>query len=217
MSPVLITNHNKMFSELKKLESDYKKPIAKSPYSFKRAYVNYLTIGKKPLNKKIQKQFVDQGWQYFADEESLNLWKSIIPADIPKNVQIKSGRYFDPEIYPHFLMTMKENFSVSDEFMKYLDKMLKKIEANVITVLLIKNEKVIGAGLVAVKNEGAILFCGSIHKKYRNKKYWKVLASARQSLSAMKGAKVWITTTRVPQLLWRGDETYRISNFSKKA
>lgn len=204
-----------MFSDLKKLEINFKRPIQKSPYNYKNPYVNYLTVGKKPLNKKIVKDFLANGWQHFAGENSLNLWRSIIKTEIPKNIQIKSGRYFDKDIYPYFLETMKENFSVSDEFMKYLNKMLLTVEENIITVLLLKNEQVVGAGLVAVKNEGAYLFCGSINKRYRNKKYWKVLASARQSASAMKGAKVWITTTSVPQLLWKGDETYRISHFSK--
>lgn len=214
MSPVLITNHKNMFSDLKKLEHDYKKPIQKSPYNFKNAYVNYLTLGKAPLSKKVRQSFKEKDWLYYESEDSLNLWRSIIQTDIPKNIQIRSGRYFDPDIYPYFLETMKENFSCSDDFMKHLNKMLRTIEENIITVLLMKNNKVIGAGLVAVKNGGAFLFCGSINKKHRNKKYWKVLASARQTLSAMKGAKVWITTTKVPQLLWRGDETYRISNFS---
>ena len=111
---------------------------------------------------------------------------------------------------------MEENFSCNDVFMKGLNKMLKGIEEDVITVLLFKNNKVAGAGLVAVKNEGAYLFCGSINKSYRNKKLWKVLASARQAVSAARGAKIWITTTSTAQLLWRGDETYRISVFTKK-
>lgn len=216
MSPIYLSKTSSLKKDLAKIEKVFKKPIPKSPYSSTDPYFNILSKGKAPLDKKFISRLEKQGWVTTSRENSLNLWNNPLELKIPKGVQVKFGNYFDPNIYPHFLKTMKENFKSSDDFMKSLNKMFKTIEDELITVLLCKNDKVIGAGLVAVKNGGAYLFCGSINKAQRNKKLWNVLAAARQAVSAAKGAKVWVTTTSTPQLLWRGDETYRISIFNKK-
>lgn len=216
MTPILISKQASWDKEITKIETMFKKPILKSRFSSQTPYFNLLTQGKSPLDKKLIFKLDSLGWVTTPRENSLNLWTNLIDLKIPKGVQVKFGNYFDPQIYPHFLKTMEENFSCNEIFMKSLNKMLRTCEEDVMTILLCKNDKTLGAGLVAVKNGGAYLFCGSINKAYRNKKLWKVLAAARQAASAARGAKVWVTTTNTPQLLWRGDETYRISVFTKK-
>lgn len=216
MTPILISKHVNWEKDISKIETIFKKPIQKSRFSFSTPYFNLLTQGKAPLSKKLALKLEKQGWVTTSREFSLNVWTNLIDLKIPKDIQVKFGNYFDPQIYPHFLKTMEDNFSCDEIFMKSFNKMLRTCEKDVITVLLCKNDKILGAGLVAVKNEGAYLFCGSINKSHRNKNLWKVLAAARQAVSAAKGAKIWATTTHAPQLLWRGDETYRISVFTKK-
>ncbi len=215
MSPILITKLSHWQKDLEKVENISRISQERSKYNDKKAYFNILTNGKKKLDKDLIQRLEKLGWSTKPEDFSLNLWTSQIELNIPKGVQIKFGNYFDPDIYPHFLKTLELNFATDKSFMRIFNKMIKLIEPHVTTVLLYKNHKVIGAGLVATKNGGAYLFCGSINKAYRNKNLWKTLAAARQSVSAAKGAKSWITCTRNPHLLWRGDKTFRISVFTK--
>lgn len=216
MSPILISSQASWEKEVAKIETMFKKPIAKSQFSARNPYFNLLTNGKSPTDKKLILKLEKLGWKTTSYESSLNLWRKQIPLNIPKGVRIKIGNYFDPQIYPSFLKTMEDNFSCDNVFMKTLNKMIKTIEQDVMTILLCKNDKVLGAVVVAVKNNGAYLFCGSINNPYRNKKLWNVLNAAAQAVSAARGAKVWAYTTATPQLLWRGNETYRITVFTKK-
>ncbi|MBY0413445.1 MAG: hypothetical protein K2Q18_04740, partial [Bdellovibrionales bacterium] len=184
MSPIFITNPKIWTKDLKKIEAHFNKPIPKSKYSRKFPYFDLLTVGKKRVDPKLIRSLKAQGWNTAHKDNSLNLWRSPIPLELPKGVQVKFGNYFDKEMYPHFLKTMKINFKCDTFFMNSLNKMIKTIDQEVFTVLVYKNGKVAGAGLVSVKNSGAFLFCGSIYKAYRNKNLWKVLASARQAVSA---------------------------------
>lgn len=216
MTPIFLAKQVSWEKDLPKIESMFKKPVQKSRFNSSIPYFNLLTKGKAALDKKQISKLAKLGWTTTPLEESLNLWTKAIDLKIPKGVQIKFGNYFDPLIYPDFLKTMEDNFACDDIFMKAFNKMIKTCEEDVITILLCKNNQTIAAGLVAVKNEGAYLFCGSINKAYRNKKLWNVLTAARQAASAARGAKVWAITTSNPHLLWRGDETYRMSYFTKK-
>ncbi len=216
MSPVFITSTKGWETDLPKVEKAFKTPVPKSPYNAGLPYFNLLTKGKASVDKKLIKKLEAEGWSASDYESSLNVWRRPIPLSIPKDILIKSGNYFDPEIYSEFLKTMKDNFSSSDLFMKTLNKMLKGVQENLITVLLCHKGKTIGAVVVAVKNEGAYLFCGSINKSHRSKDLWSVLHSATQAISGARGAKIWVFTTATKQLLWRGDETYRVNIFTKK-
>lgn len=216
MTPILISNQDSLIKDIKKIETIFKKPVSKSKFNSRYPYFNFLTKGKSALNKQLVLNFAEQGWKTNDYESSLNLWRNPIDLKIPKGIQIKFGNYFDTSLYPDFLKTMEDNFSCDDVFMKTFNKMIKQIERDIISVLLYKDEQVVGAVLVAVKNGGAYLMCGSINKQFRKKKLWNVLLSAAQNISAGKGAKIWVYSTGTPELLWRGDETYRITVFVKK-
>lgn len=217
MTPILISNQKSWEKDLSKLETMFKMPVAKSPFNAKYPYFNLLTNSKSPLDKKIISKLQEHGWSPNDYESSFNVWRNPILLEIPTGIQIKVGNYFDKTIYPDFLKTMEENFLCDEVFMKTFNKMMKTIQKNVICVLLCKNDKVVGAVLVAVKNNGAYLMCGSINKTYRKKNLWNVLLAAAQSVSAGKGAKTWVYITSAPELLWRGDETYRNTVFMKKS
>ena len=217
MTPVFVTNPNSLHEDVDKIKSMFNRPNLKSKYNATYPYFNLLTKGKKPVDKKLILKLEKQGWTTRQDEASYNFWKKQIDLKIPKGYQVKVGNYFDTAMYSGFLKTMEKNFLVDALFMKTFNKMLKTIDENVLTIHLCKNDKVVGAGLVATKNGGAYLFCGSIHKSHRKKNLWKVLVAARQAASAAKGAKVWITLTSAPELLWRGDETFRNTVFFKKS
>lgn len=216
MSPILISSQKSWQKDLTKIETMFKKPVAKSPFNAKYPYFNLLTNSKTPLNKKITSKLLENGWSKTNFESSLNVWRNPIKLEIPIGIQIKVGNYFDKTIYPGFLKTMEDNFSCDQVFMKTFNKTIKTIQKDVLSVLLCKDDKVIGAVLVAVKNDGAYLMCGSINKAYRKKNLWNVLLAAAQSVSAGKGAKIWVYSTSAPQLLWRGDKTYRNSVFVKR-
>ena len=215
MSPIFINQSKNYENALLHLDSHFKKTSKKSPYN-SSPYFNLLASGKGKLSPAVIRSFRLQVWQLDNVVSSLNLWNYALELKIPKEFHLRVGHYFDPQIYPHFLNAMKTNFKSSDQFMLYLNKMIKGIE-NETRVVLIFNDRgtCVAAGLVSTKNEGAFIFCGSIHKRYRGRNLWKVLVAARQMISAEQGAKVWITTTRVPQLLWRGDQTFRIHIFKK--
>lgn len=214
MSPIYITSQKNWEKDLAKVVANFKNPYKKSPLNAAAPYFNLTTNDSTAVDKKLILKLEKLGWHTTNIDYSLNLWTKPLELKIPKGIQIKVGNYFDPLIYPHFLKTMEDNFAIDDTFMKYFNKMLKTIEQDVMTVMLCKNEKVIGAVVVAVKNESACLLCGSINKEFRKKKLWNVLNAATQGISAAKGAKVWIYTTAQPELLWRGDETYRTTVFT---
>ncbi|MEA9356276.1 hypothetical protein SHI21_08685 [Bacteriovorax sp. PP10] len=216
MTPVMISNQKSWEKDIPKIETMFKKPVSKSPFNAKYPYFNLLTKGNAPVDKKIILKLKNEGWSTNVHESSLNFWRNPINLEIPKGIQVKIGNYFDKSIYPGFLKTMEDNFSCDDVFMKTFNKMMKNVEKDVLSVLICKNDKVLGAVLIAVKNSGAYLMCGSINKAYRKKNLWNVLLASAQSASVGKGAKFWVYSTNAPQLLWRGDETYRNTVFIKK-
>jgi hypothetical protein len=215
MSPIILNQSKNWKKSLDNLELHFKNHSKKSPYD-SSPYFNLIAKGKKSLPTETLKILRQHGWEPMAVKSSLNIWNHPLDLKLPRGIHIRTGSYFDAQLYPHFLKAMQKNFKASKEFMLHLNKMMKTIESNVTTVLLYSESgSCVGAGLVATKNNAAFLFCGSVNKPYRGRKLWKVLVAARQMISSSQGAKSWITTTRISQLLWQGEDTYRIHIFNK--
>jgi hypothetical protein len=215
MSPIFLNPSKNWKKSLINLETYFERTKNKSLYD-SPPYFNLLSKGKSKLPTEIIPTFSKCGWKLNTKETSLNFWRFPLALALPKGIHLRIGNYFDREIYPHFLKAMQDNFECDRQFMSYLNKMIKGVEHDTSTTLLFNHRgSCIGAGLVATKNNSAFLYCGSINRSYRGKNLWKTLVAARQMVSGSRGAKSWITTTRVPQLLWRGDETYRVNIFTK--
>lgn len=209
MSPFFLNPQGDIQSQLGRAGSYFHRHKPQDACDAPGAYVNLLGIDPRRADRRILAVAQASGWKVDPRRCTLNAWSARLPLILPKSVHLVVGRYFDRTVYRGFRTTMAANFGVKPRFMRELDAMMSGIEERVWTVLLRhESGKILGGGLVAARAEGAFLFCGSVSEAYRGKGLWNALVAARQMVSAQQGAEFWVTSTRVPQLLGKGEFSF---------
>jgi hypothetical protein len=144
----------------------------------------------------------------------LNVWEKPLPLELPKGFYFSAGRFSDRKLNRDFLFTMRKNFGTKPKFIREVSAMIKGLGEGIqLVVLYHESGAVAGAGLVATKNGGSFLFCGSICPQYRGRGLWNALVAARQMVSQDRGSEFWITTTGNARIKGKGDHSFPIAVF----
>ncbi|MGE4133371.1 MAG: hypothetical protein AB7F86_17135 [Bdellovibrionales bacterium] len=211
MSPMLLTSARLTPRDLQKIAAYHRAPYL---YDSKRPYVQFLggSAGDNKANHELLRR---QGWtkQAYATQNTVNIWTRPIPLELPKGIEMRVARYFDPRVRRDFLKLMKANFNLTSLFLSELEKMHSLIEPRLRTVVLYNAKKTaVATGLVAVGKKGShYLYCGSVAKQARGQGLWRVLVAARQAASLDGHAdSTWVTTTANKRIRGKGDINCRM-------
>lgn len=210
MAPMLLTSSRIRKTDLEKLAARHR---VRFTYDSKLPYVQFLS-GSPADQAANHKLLRDLGWkkQAFAQQNTINIWTRPLSLELPKGIEVRVARYFDPRVRADFLKLLKANFTPTPHFISELEKLHAKIEPRLRTVVLYNAKKTpVASGLVAIGDGAHYLYCGSVAKKARGLGLWRVLVAARQAVSLGADENpIWVTTTGNKLIRAKGDINCRM-------
>lgn len=217
MAPMLKTS-----ARIRKSDLDLVMDLHRTRYTYdaKSPYVQMLS--GSPTDQAINHRLLRAlGWKKgpSAQQLTVNIWTRPLPLELPKGIEMRVARYFDPRVRADFLKLLKANFDLTAHFISELEKLHAQIEPCLRTVVLYDRKKApVASGLVSIGKERAhYLYCGSVAKKARGRGLWRILVAARQAVSLDSNSdSIWVTTTANKRIRAKGDINCRMIVYSLK-
>jgi hypothetical protein len=179
-----------------------------SAFDSREPYFNLLWEGKSPLSGTLVSRLGSEGWKLVDDRRYFNLFNEVIEAEVPSSVRVLVSSTDDRNLKREYLRASQLAFKFSDAMMKTIGWSMNRIPSGLIVLLQSPSGNTLGGGAVYWAGESAYLFGGFVLKPHRSKGYWKILASVRQALSRIQGARSWCYITGNPHIRNQGTRMY---------
>jgi len=211
-SPNFLTTKNIGRAQLEKLIAHFKfKQASKTP-NFK-PYFNYLTQNKRELSR-IEKVIHPFGWR-LEKNPTVNIWTKPIHANVPKDISVMIGSYFNPTLRRDYMALNSSIFKVSRPFMNRVYAYSRKTQGQNLIVLLKKLNRPIAVGVIGIGKTQAQLFGGCIHPRFRRRGFWRLLVSLRQKASIPFGVNHWHLNTENSIIAGKSHKSIFMGIFTK--